>query len=65
MFVRPLKPRVIDPATGKPLPAEGAAVRPSSYWYRRLRDGDVAEGQAKKPAPKKTASASSSKTEES
>ena len=26
-----------------PLPPEGAPVPPSTYWLRRLRDGDVVE----------------------
>lgn len=34
---------VIDPETGKPLPAEGDLVAISKYWRRRLNDGDVVE----------------------
>ena len=64
MYVRPLKARVIDPRTGAPLPDGGAEVPETSYWHRRLRDGDVARGHQRKPTPKKTASASSSKTSE-
>jgi hypothetical protein len=33
--------RVIDPATGDPLPAEGAHVADSTYWRRRIKDKDV------------------------
>lgn len=32
---------VLDPATYFPLPAEGAEVPETSYWQRRLLDGDV------------------------
>jgi hypothetical protein len=39
--------RVVDPATGKALPAGGAAVHGHEiYWLRRLADGDVTEGSA-------------------
>jgi len=41
---------VIDPANGQPLPPEGKEVQDSTYWRRRLVEGDVTEG-----APKKTA----------
>lgn len=30
---------VTDPATGNPLPGDGATVKDSPYWRRRLRDG--------------------------
>ena len=33
--------RVLDPATRKPLPAEGATVPMKQYWLRRLLKGDV------------------------
>lgn len=33
--------RVIDPMTERPLPNAGHRVVPSSYWVKRLRDGDV------------------------
>lgn len=33
--------RVIDPMTERPLPDAGHQVVPSSYWVKRLRDGDV------------------------
>lgn len=38
--------RVVDPATRKPLPADGADVERSVYWLRRLREGDVTEVKA-------------------
>ncbi len=33
--------QVRDPATGKPLPPEGALVVRSGYWTRRRNDGAV------------------------
>ena len=45
--------RVVDPATRKPLPADGAEVERSVYWLRRLREGDVTEVKAaSQPAAK-------------
>jgi hypothetical protein len=41
---------VRDPVSGNPLPAEGANKPRSSYWLRRLRDGDVTEGKSPKAA---------------
>ena len=42
MFVKPAPGiQVRDPRTGQPLPAPGAEIPVSSYWARRLRDGDV------------------------
>ena len=43
-----LKPKIPgqvirDPDTRRPLPDEGADVQVSSFWMRRLRDGDVVE----------------------
>lgn len=38
--------RVVNPATGQPLPAEGAEVERDTYWIRRLNDGDVAQSLA-------------------
>lgn len=32
---------VIDPATRKALPPDGAEVEVDSYWIRRSNDGDV------------------------
>ncbi|WP_424682918.1 DUF2635 domain-containing protein [Frateuria sp. YIM B11624] len=47
---------VRDPATGKPLPEAGANKPRSSYWLRRLRDGDVSEGKPPKAAKASTTS---------
>ena len=44
---------VIDPATLRMLPAEGALVPLTSYWLRRLADGDVTE-RASTSKPVKT-----------
>lgn len=48
---------VLDPATYLPLPSEGADVPETSYWQRRLLDGDVVEvTQPRAPARSRTAS---------
>lgn len=36
--------RVRDPLNGQVLPTEGAFKPRTAYWFRRLRDKDVAEG---------------------
>lgn len=51
MFVKPASrivaggaPQILvvrDPVTRRPLPPEGAEVPETTYWHRRLRDGDV------------------------
>jgi hypothetical protein len=44
IFVKPAEGlRVVNPATGLPLPAEGDSVENGTYWIRRLNDGDVTE----------------------
>lgn len=40
---------VLDPVSRRPLPADGEEVEKTTYWLRRLRDGDVTEGKAPKP----------------
>jgi len=35
--------RVVDPVTRKPLPPEGVEVERTTYWLRRLREGDVTQ----------------------
>ena len=32
---------VPDPVTGKSLPPEGAERELTTYWHRRIKDGDV------------------------
>ena len=45
---------VIDPTTGRALPAEGAEVVVNKYWTRRILDGDVVVVQTpKKQSSKK------------
>ncbi len=48
------KPGLIvrDPLTRNALPAEGATVNENGYWRRRLRDGDISVGTAKKRTKK-------------
>ncbi len=43
LFVKPARNGLIvrDPQTGKPLSAEGEQKPDTTYWRRRLRDGDV------------------------
>lgn len=61
MILRPARPglRVLMPERGNlPLPVEGLEIREplSSYWLRRLRDGDVVKGPASSAsAPAKAA----------
>lgn len=44
---------VIDPANGQPLPPEGKEVADTTYWRRRLAEGDVTEGSAQKKSKSK------------
>lgn len=54
MYLVPAPGRnVIDPANGQPLPTEGKEVETSTYWLRRLNEGDVTEGQAPKKSKSK------------
>lgn len=47
MFVKPADGVMVrDPAHYRPLPVEGAEVSESTYWMRRLRDGDVVQAEA-------------------
>lgn len=41
---------IVDPATGKNIPAEGALVPNDKYFRRRLKDGDAVETPAAAPA---------------
>lgn len=44
IFVKPARPGLIvrqPEHGGEPLPAEGAVVPPTTYWRRRLKDGDI------------------------
>lgn len=56
-FLIPKRGLVVrDPLTLSPLPAEGATVRVTTYWTRRINAKDVTEGRAPskttKPAAK-------------
>lgn len=42
--------KVRNPQTGEHIPAKGISAPRTSFWIRRLRDGDVIEAQA--PAAK-------------
>ncbi|HBD18680.1 MAG TPA: hypothetical protein DC063_00265 [Arenimonas sp.] len=44
---------VRDPATGNPLAAEGENKPDTTYWRRRLRDGDALFASVSEPAPTK------------
>jgi hypothetical protein len=63
MFAKPKKgKKILDPATGEALPADGAEVRDTPYWRRIERRGDITakrsaeEKEAAKtpPPPKRT-----------
>jgi hypothetical protein len=43
---------VIDPASGQALPPEGKNVERSTYWIRRVNEGDVTEGKPTTAAKK-------------
>lgn len=46
MHVWPVEGRVIfDPQSGRPIPATGLEVLCSTFWFRRLRKGDVTNKQ--------------------
>jgi len=48
MHVKPIAGRQVpDPEKGGILPSDGRVVELTSYWLRRLRDGDVVEVPAK------------------
>ena len=49
MYVIPTHNNVLDPRTKRVMPPEGAEVKEVTYWYRRLRDGDIVI--ASKPEP--------------
>lgn len=46
IFVRPANPeiKVRNPATGHHVPSHGQIVEESSYWTRRILDGDLVRG---------------------
>lgn len=51
MLVKPKSGLLVrDPHTKRPLPAEGAEVQPTTWWVRRLANGDVVP-VVEQPAP--------------
>lgn len=47
LFIKPKAGLTVrDPETRVPLPLEGTEVAASTYWLRRLRDGDVVEAKS-------------------
>lgn len=42
---------VLDPETGRPVPAEGKRVRMTPFWQRRVAEGSMVVGERPKPAP--------------
>ncbi len=64
LFIRPTSKDIqvpIPPPGEGVLPEEGAEVEKSTYWLRRLRDGDVVKATPKKQAKPVTADASERK----
>lgn len=55
MHVKPKTPELVirDPRSRTKLPPEGALVPDTSYWFRRLRDGDVVKVTPAKATPAK------------
>lgn len=53
MIVKPKTPNFIvrDPLTHRPLSPEGQEIVVTSYWLRRLQDGDVVEVASQSPMP--------------
>lgn len=50
-FIRPAPGlRIADPKTGDYLPEAGLLMPRSSFWLRRLKDGDVIEATQKSTA---------------
>jgi len=63
--VRPAEGRrVRDPETGRVIPDDGANFSPSSYWFRRVRCGDVTIETSKSAPSKKAARNRSADAEE-
>lgn len=50
-YVIPLVDRVVNPATGQPLPRHGAWVTASTFWVRRQKDGSVRAGEPPSDQP--------------
>jgi hypothetical protein len=59
MFLKPARPGLIvrDPISMLPLPEDGADKPESSYWVRRMADGDVVNASAPATEPEPVAAA--------
>lgn len=54
MFIKPKEGlQIRDPEMKDFLPVDGREVSKTSYWVRRLRDGDVIESKPEKPKQEK------------
>lgn len=53
---------VRDPRTGRALADRGEEKPDTTYWRRRLRDGDVIDMNAKAPEPKAPAKSTGGKS---
>jgi Protein of unknown function (DUF2635) len=52
MRIKPAPGRLVrDPYTRAEVPPEGRNVSETSYWLRRVRDGDVIRMDGEQPAP--------------
>lgn len=53
VFVKPARPGLVmfDPTTRRQLPDEGMLVERSTYWRRRLANGDAVLAPQDSPAP--------------
>lgn len=52
MKIKPVEGRVVrDPRTMQILPEEGRDVPDTSFWHRRIRDGDVTVEDAPAETP--------------
>ncbi|PIW30413.1 MAG: hypothetical protein COW30_02575 [Rhodospirillales bacterium CG15_BIG_FIL_POST_REV_8_21_14_020_66_15] len=49
--LKPATPGLVvrDPVTAEALPENGKSVQLTSYWRRRMRDGDVIQDKPAKP----------------
>lgn len=65
MNIKPVGGKSVpDPERGGILPPEGRNVEPSSYWLRRIEDGDVVEVPAESETQAKPTTTPSRKKEE-
>lgn len=55
--------KIVMPEVGRDLPEEGAVVEHSTYWQRRLDEGDIILIEQEKEQPLEPAKTGKSKTE--